>query len=151
MIQVFSHFVKYFPLVSQPSCFTCLLGVCLGVFQDVFLLATELVRFQWGLWWVQMVGIDNSISSWVFGNNKILYISSFTKNTKLATFLHLINWIPFMKNVRWKSKLRFLYPFLFCNSYLYWMWNLSIIHNVPKQAQINTKTYNESQVQINMI
>ena len=40
MIQVFSHF----PLVSHPSCSTCWFGVCLGVFQGVFLLAAELVR-----------------------------------------------------------------------------------------------------------
>ena len=42
MIQVFSHFLKYFPLVSY--CFTCLLWVCLGVFHGVFPLAAELVR-----------------------------------------------------------------------------------------------------------
>ena len=43
MIQVLSHFLKYLPLVSHPSCFTCLLRVCLGVFQGVFPLAAELV------------------------------------------------------------------------------------------------------------
>ena len=36
MIQVFSHFFKYFPLVSHHSYFICLLGVCFGVFQGVF-------------------------------------------------------------------------------------------------------------------
>ena len=37
-----SHFLKYFPLVSYPSCFKGLLGVCLGVFQGAFPLAAEL-------------------------------------------------------------------------------------------------------------
>ena len=44
MIQVFSHFLKYFPLFSHRSGFTCLLGVCLGVFRGVFPLAAGLVR-----------------------------------------------------------------------------------------------------------
>ena len=46
MIQVFSHFLKYFPLVSHTSCYTWLLGVCLGVFQGIFPLAPGLVRLS---------------------------------------------------------------------------------------------------------
>ena len=42
--QVVNHFLENIPLVSHAFCFTCLLGVCLGVFQSVFSLVAELVK-----------------------------------------------------------------------------------------------------------
>ena len=42
IIKVFSHVLKCFPLVSHHSYFTCLLEVCLNVFQSAFPLAAEL-------------------------------------------------------------------------------------------------------------
>ena len=44
MIQVFSNFLKYSLLLTLPASFTCILGVCLGVFKSLYVFAAELVR-----------------------------------------------------------------------------------------------------------
>ena len=64
--------LKSFSQIFFTSCFACLLGVCLGVFQGVFSLAAELVRppgllyydnLQWCLWW----------QGWHHGNSWIIH------------------------------------------------------------------------------
>ena len=96
MIQVFSHFLKYFPLVSHHSCFTCVLVVLSCVVEwcapKALFLGLEL-KFQWCL-------LEHQASC-------LATVTDYIKRHQMKTYFALLSywslvgginrWIPFTK------------------------------------------------------